>query len=381
MLGRDAVGCMVLSLAVLLTACIHETRPPPPPSPSGTSFVVPQPVPSPLPSSNFDGIYRTAVERHAFTASLDPTSEAGPVGRGLLTQLLVRTLVTYRHDSGPDALTPVPDLATDTGEVSSDGLTWTYHLKPGVMFAPNLNREVTSRDVEFAFRRMESASLKSRDLQMFEGVIVGMDGRVDGIPPDITGIDEPSDRIVVFHLEHPTADFPMRLTLPSTGPIPPEVGRCFARTPGYGRDLAATGPLMIEHTDVVLPSPCATLRPATRFPSESPLELTLNPNYDPSTDAPDIRSNELAGVWISIADRVHVLAEVASGELTGTLEPYSAGLAASVRRRPGLTVHVFRTRIRAISTVTGPGVVRYVFDEADGMISLCHLGLYRSPEP
>ena len=54
--------------------------------------------------------------------------------------MLLRNLVTYRHVEGIQGDAPVPDLATDTGQVSSDGLTYTFKLKQGVKFAPPVSR-------------------------------------------------------------------------------------------------------------------------------------------------------------------------------------------------------------------------------------------------
>ena len=48
----------------------------------------------------------------------------------------------------------VPDLATNLGTVSKDGKTYTFHLKNGIKFGPPLNREITSKDVLFAFERL-----------------------------------------------------------------------------------------------------------------------------------------------------------------------------------------------------------------------------------
>jgi len=41
-----------------------------------------------------------------------------------------------------------PDLATGPPEVSSDGMTWTFHMKAGLHYAPPLQRlEITTPDI------------------------------------------------------------------------------------------------------------------------------------------------------------------------------------------------------------------------------------------
>src|SRR5690606_14077680 len=59
--------------------------------------------------------------------SLDP-ARTYYVWVWLLQRLLNRTLMAYPTEAGPKGLTPVPDLAEAPGEVSADGLTWTYRL-------------------------------------------------------------------------------------------------------------------------------------------------------------------------------------------------------------------------------------------------------------
>src|ERR1051325_644682 len=97
------------------------------------------------------GVYRTAIEDFGFTGAFDPTGEYLGTAFGLFSELLLRNLVTYKHVEGAAGDVIVPDLATDTGQISSDGLTYTFHLKPNVMWGPPLDRAITSKDVAFAF--------------------------------------------------------------------------------------------------------------------------------------------------------------------------------------------------------------------------------------
>src|SRR5438046_1000423 len=97
------------------------------------------------------GFYRTAVKDFGFTDEFDPTGEYSYLGWQLDSELLVRTLLTYRHVAGQPGAEVVPDLATDLGQVSQDGLTYTFHLKPGIRFGPPVSRPILSSDVEYAF--------------------------------------------------------------------------------------------------------------------------------------------------------------------------------------------------------------------------------------
>src|SRR5438067_3413587 len=105
------------------------------------------------------GVYRTALEDFGFTGAFDPTGEYLGTAWGLYSQLMLRTLVTYKHVLGTAGDQLVPDIATDLGKVSSDGLTYTFTLKNGIRFGPPLSRAITSSDIEYAFRRIDTASL------------------------------------------------------------------------------------------------------------------------------------------------------------------------------------------------------------------------------
>src|SRR5206468_3524046 len=119
---------------------------------------------------------------------------------------------------------------------------YTFHLKPGIRFGSPLQREITSKDIEYAFRRIDTASLVAQYAFYYDGVIEGMDGPKSKTPADISGIETPDDRTIVFHLTKPTGDFLYRLAMPAAAPMPAEVADCFTRAGDYGRDVVSTGP-------------------------------------------------------------------------------------------------------------------------------------------
>src|SRR2546430_4042557 len=122
------------------------------------------------------GVYRTAIEDFGFTGAFDPVGEYLGNAWGLYSQLLTRNLVTYKHIRGTAGDSLVPDLATNTGDASSDGLTYTFHLKPGIKFGPPVNRAITSKDIEYAFERINAKPLVAQYGFYYYGVIKGMDG-------------------------------------------------------------------------------------------------------------------------------------------------------------------------------------------------------------
>ena len=66
-------------------------------------------------------------------------------------RLYATPLVTYKSCPGTCGDQIVPGLATGLGQVSDNGLTWTYHLKQGVTYQDGT--PVTSADVKYAVER------------------------------------------------------------------------------------------------------------------------------------------------------------------------------------------------------------------------------------
>src|SRR5207247_3856403 len=115
----------------------------------------------------------------------------------------------------------VPDLATNTGDISADGLTYTFHLKPGLTWGPPLNRPIKTSDVAFAFQRIDSSALVAQYGFYYDGTVEGMDGAGDKKAGDIkiSGITTPDDNTIVFTLQQPTGDFLYRLAMPAAAPM------------------------------------------------------------------------------------------------------------------------------------------------------------------
>lgn len=163
------------------------------------------------------GVYRVDWESSFdFTGGLDPTAEYLGEAFAIFTSLTVRTLVGYNHVAGPPGNEVVPDLATDLGQVSDDGLTYTFTLKDGIKFGPPLSREITSEDVRFAFERIGTEAVVAQ-YGFYYDVIDGMADFKAGKADTISGIETPDDKTVVFHLTQPTGDFLFRLAMPAAG--------------------------------------------------------------------------------------------------------------------------------------------------------------------
>ena len=188
-----------------------------------------------------------------------------------------RTLYSFKPT---DSVKPVPDLATGPPEVSSDNKTITVHIKPGIKYAPPVNRVVTTKDIKYAFERAFSKEVPSGYAGAWFGSIVGTPDKPNsGDIKPISGIETPDDTTIVFHLK--TASAPLvtqALVMPITVPVPEEYAAKWDKsTPSkFDQYQTFTGPYMVKNDPT-------TGKVTGRVPGKS-IEIVRNPNWDPKTD-------------------------------------------------------------------------------------------------
>ena len=303
--GRRKLARPLLALgAVTVLAVVSCTSSSSPPSHPGQPGAI-----------KHGGVYRVGVTTFGNTDNLDPTGEYGIPGWGIL-DAIQRTLVTFRFVPGAGGTVLVPDLATSVPQPSANGLTYTFHLRRGIKFGPPLNREITSKDVAYAFERLNSKPLVAQYGSYFYGVIRGMTGKAPK-PQPIPGIQTPNPTTIIFHLTRPVGDFMYRLTLPATAPIPAEVAHCFPAAGGYGRDLVASGPYMIAGAQNVNPATCSSIKAMSGYDPSRFLDLVRNPAYNPATDPQSGRKAYVNGIQITIDTSI---ADIFNKIQAGTLD-------------------------------------------------------------
>ena len=119
----------------------------------------------------------------------------------------------------PTSDTPVPLLASGPPQISADGKTVTVHIKPDWKFGPPVNRDITSKDVAWAFQRMFNSNVQNGYAAGYFP-IVGADPTATTDKP-IPGISTPNATTIVFHLTKAFgATMADALTLPGTSAIP-----------------------------------------------------------------------------------------------------------------------------------------------------------------
>jgi peptide/nickel transport system substrate-binding protein len=245
------------------------------------------------------GTFRVETDAFVWTGNFDPTGEYLGTFLGLYSNLIGRTLIGYYHAPDAKGNETIPDLAAADPEISDDGTTYTFKIREGVKFGPPLSRQVTSKDVEYAFRRIGTPSLVAQYGFYYLGVIKGLQEYSDAgglskpanAAAPIEGIETPDDMTIIFHLEKATGDFLYRLAMPAAGPIPEEVGKCFLKAGEYGRFVMSSGPYMIEGSDTLDATSCDSMKALSGFDPNTKLILVRNPDYDASTDSEEARQN------------------------------------------------------------------------------------------
>lgn len=166
------------------------------------------------------------------------------------SRLWARPLLSYKDVPGTAGLQLVPNLATGKGQVSQDGLSWTYHLKPGLKFEDG--SAITSQDVKYAVERSTNYApdVAPNGPTYFQQYLTDptYPGAYKDTSPDkmgLTAIDTPDPTTVVFHLQHPFADFDYLVSMPQTAPVPP------AKDTGakYQEHPVSSGPYMFSSYD------------------------------------------------------------------------------------------------------------------------------------
>jgi peptide/nickel transport system substrate-binding protein len=251
-----------------------------------------------------------------FFFNLDPQYEYSFDTWEILRCCLLRMLMSYDGTSGVTGAQPQPDLAARAPDVSADGLTWTFHLRPGLHYGPPLQDvPITSSDIVRALLRAGDGHTADIGLSMgYLGNIEGFETYVrtnNPKPESISGLETPDPLTLRIHLLSPDATLPYDLALPNTAPIPPSPIDPSARygvatghdrsgdpskVDGYGLFLVSSGPYTIEGEDAVdFSKPPAQQTPPSGFVpwrSDSQfqptgygsLTLVRNPSWDRATD-------------------------------------------------------------------------------------------------
>ncbi|MCL4067050.1 ABC transporter substrate-binding protein [Pseudomonas sp. GX19020] len=178
---------------------------------------------TPTPGGNMIVTYKDDV------ATLDPA-----IGYDWQNWSMIKSVFDGLMDYEPGTTTLRPGLA-ESYEISEDGLTYTFRLRPGVKF--HNGREMTSEDVVYSINRVVDPATQSPG-QGFFGMIDGFDATAaDG--SGLTGVSAPDAATVVFKLSRPDATFLHVMALNFSYVVPKEVVE--AEGADFGKKPVGTG--------------------------------------------------------------------------------------------------------------------------------------------
>jgi peptide/nickel transport system substrate-binding protein len=236
--------------------------------------------------------------------AFDPAEEYSAISWEIFRCCLLRTLLSFNGQEAEDGGNePRPDIATAMPEVSEDGLTYTFTLKEGINYAPPFeDQAVVAGDFVRAFERLACDKCSDEGYPFYYDVIEGFSDS-DGSPGSVTGVTAVDDSTLEIRVTQPTGDFPYRVTMPATAPIPE--GAADGHDEDYGRYLIATGPYMFEGSETLDP----TLPPEEQptVPGYDPgrsWNMVRNPSWNSETD--DLRPAYVDGIQVEINESTDV---------------------------------------------------------------------------
>jgi ABC-type oligopeptide transport system substrate-binding subunit len=106
-------------------------------------------------------------------------------------------------------------------ELSPDGLTYTFTIKPGFKFSPPSTEEITAETYRYSMERALSGDLGDQGRRAIDvwSDIAGAQDFHDGKADHVTGLAAVGDQLMVT-LTAPSNDFLQRLMLPYSCPVP-----------------------------------------------------------------------------------------------------------------------------------------------------------------
>lgn len=187
----------LLAVAAMLAGCLGQ--------PAQTPPIPPAPTPAPQQGSG-GTLIMTLGSRDP--ANLDPAL-VGDVTSAFVVRQIFSGLVRLNN-----SLEVEPDLA-ERWELSPDGRTYTFHLRPGAVFADGT--PVTAEDVRYSLERAADPSLgQFLPARTYLGDILGVRDKIDGNADGIEGVQVVDGRTLTITIDAPKGYFLAKLAHPTS---------------------------------------------------------------------------------------------------------------------------------------------------------------------
>jgi len=156
---------------------------------------------------------------------LDP-AVAWEVESWSIEHCIFNQLLSFKAAPGPAVV--VPDIATEVpttenGGITNDGKTFTYHIRPGVMFQPPVSREVTASDFKYSIERMlDPKQVPDAPAGYLYAAIDGVDAFSSGKAAHVSGIKVVDKYTLEIDLSQTNYVFNEVMALPFTAVVAKE---------------------------------------------------------------------------------------------------------------------------------------------------------------
>jgi peptide/nickel transport system substrate-binding protein len=229
-----------------------------------------------------------------------------------LNRLWATPLLTYKSCTGGCGDTLVPGTATSLGQVSDNGLVWTYHIKKGLKYEDG--SPVVAQDIKYAVERTYDRSVMNNGPTYFQNLLADpkYPGPYKDPKGDLTSVTTPDNYTIQFHLQAPFPDFNYVVgAFSQTAPVPK------AKDTGSNYQLhpLSTGPYMFQSYQpnkqaVLVPNPNWTQNEDTearQLASKIVINLNMNAqDLDNRLMAGDI-DIDAQGIGVQAAARAKIL--------------------------------------------------------------------------
>jgi ABC-type transport system substrate-binding protein len=276
---------------------------------------------------------------------LDP-AVASDIATLSVLENLFDPLLRYDYLARPVAVRP--NTAAGMPEVSADGLTYTFRIRPGIHFTPDpafrgQRREVTAADYVYSLQRLFDPAVRSPWLFLLEGKIA---------PGGLQAVDRYTLRI---RLNRPDRNFLLYLATPATSVVAREVIEAY---PGQaGNHPVGTGPFRLaswKRSDtLVLVANRENTAPFATSAVDDPIAKALQGKRLPLLDRIEIRiAEEFQGRMLGFLGGEYDYLEQVPESMTGMvieggrLKPELAARGITLTRFPVLQTYYMWMNMR-----------------------------------
>ncbi|MDT8409635.1 MAG: ABC transporter substrate-binding protein [Wenzhouxiangellaceae bacterium] len=253
------------------------------------------------PSSSAGSVYRHSTD--GAPSTLDP-AQAATIYSNIVVVNVFDTLYRYKYLARPYEL--APNLATGLPEVSEDGLTHTFRIRPGTRFADDpafadgSGREVSVADLVYSLQRHFDPAVRAQGAWLWSGRIKGLDDwGQNGADYDqpVQGLEVVDDHTLKIHLTEPYPQLAYTLATGFSALVPREAVEHYGRE--FGVKPVGSGPFQLTSFNSAL----ARLQANPYFERE-PLDLAAE-GYDPAVHQ-DYGLEKLDGKNYPFVDRLEI---------------------------------------------------------------------------